>query len=83
MHARSLISIVKSQYVYTHDFQLEREYHGMTPLVVACLKGNKSLQVVTTLLELGANVNHGLPPFATPLAASMEGYKTHLSSSMD
>ena len=46
----------------------------MTPLVTACVGGQPRLQVVTTLLELGADVNHGLPPFATPLAAAIEGY---------
>ena len=62
-------------YALVH-FQLEREHHDMTPLMLACVKGAQSGQVVTTLLELGADVNHGLLPFKTPLAACMEGYGT-------
>ena len=54
-------------------FQLEKEHQELTPLMLACVKGTKNLQVVTTLLELGANVNHGLPPFKTPLLACMQG----------
>ena len=60
--------------IFVSLFQLEKEHREeLTPLVLACVMGTKNRQVVTTLLELGANVNHGLPPFKTPLVACMQG----------
>ncbi|XP_070208056.1 uncharacterized protein [Littorina saxatilis] len=58
---------------------LEAECHpDLTPLILACVEGSKSRRVVDTLLELGANVNHGMPPSKTPLYACLQGESEEL-----
>ncbi|KAK7093296.1 E3 ubiquitin-protein ligase MIB2-like isoform X2 [Littorina saxatilis] len=57
---------------------VEQEHNNVTALLLACAHGTSHIQVVTTLLEVGANVNHGLPPFRTPLYACTEGKSEEL-----
>ncbi|KAK7093326.1 E3 ubiquitin-protein ligase MIB2-like isoform X2 [Littorina saxatilis] len=58
---------------------LEGEHHpDLTPLIFACVLGKKSRRVVDTLLELGADVNHGMPPCKTPLYSCLQGQSEDL-----